>query len=103
MAVDERARHQLYLELEEVLGPERAATLMELLPPVGWADVATKHDLDLGIGQLEQRILLKIEATSQEVMATFRSEFARQTRTMVFSFAMMFLGLVGLLLGVHLT
>ena len=46
MAVDERARHQLYLRLEEQLGAEAASTLMEHLPPVGWADVSTKRDLD---------------------------------------------------------
>jgi hypothetical protein len=47
MAFDERTRHQLYLRLEEVLGPEEATILMEHLPPVGWADVATKRDLQL--------------------------------------------------------
>ena len=46
MALDERARHELFLRLEQALGPESAETLMELLPPVGWADVATKRDLD---------------------------------------------------------
>ena len=46
MAVDERSRHELYLKLEETLGPDAATTLMEHLPGVGWADVATKHDLD---------------------------------------------------------
>ena len=46
MAIDERARHQLYLRLEEQLGDEAASTLMEHLPPTGWADVATKRDLD---------------------------------------------------------
>lgn len=46
MAITEEARHHLYRRLEEVLGPEEASTLMEHLPPVGWADVATKHDLD---------------------------------------------------------
>lgn len=46
MAIDERARHQLYLRLEEHLGPEAASTLMEHLPPTGWADVATKRDID---------------------------------------------------------
>jgi hypothetical protein len=45
--IDERARHELYLAVEEVLGTERADTLMSLLPPVGWADVATKDDIRL--------------------------------------------------------
>ncbi len=46
MTIDERSRHRLYLRLEEVLGQEEATVLMEHLPPVGWADVATKHDVD---------------------------------------------------------
>ena len=46
MAIDERARHRLFERLEAVLGPDEAAILMEHLPPVGWADVATKRDLD---------------------------------------------------------
>jgi hypothetical protein len=46
MALDERARHHLYLRLEERLGAEAATTLMEHLPPTGWGDVATKRDLD---------------------------------------------------------
>ncbi len=45
MAVDEAARHQLYRSLESTLGPEPTSTLMSLLPPVGWADVATRQDL----------------------------------------------------------
>ena len=46
MAITEENRHRLFLRLEEVLGNEEASTLMEHLPPVGWADVATKRDLD---------------------------------------------------------
>lgn len=46
MAITESSRHQLYKRLEEVLGPEEATVLMEHLPPVGWADVATKRDLE---------------------------------------------------------
>jgi hypothetical protein len=52
MVVDDRSRHELYRRLEEVLGLEAATTLIEHLPPVGWADVATKADL----AALEQRI-----------------------------------------------
>ncbi|HEX6570311.1 MAG TPA: hypothetical protein VF015_14155 [Acidimicrobiales bacterium] len=46
MAITEHQRHELYEGLIEVLGREKATTLMEHLPPVGWADVATKRDLD---------------------------------------------------------
>ena len=46
MAITEQTRHHLYLRLEEVLGSEEAAVLMEHLPPVGWADVATRRDID---------------------------------------------------------
>lgn len=45
MPVDERARHRLYLKLEELLGPEEAGTLMDHLPPTGFADLATKQDI----------------------------------------------------------
>ncbi len=82
MVLDERSRHELRLKLEQVLGPEQAATLMEMLPPVGWADVATKRDLD----QLEQRMDLRFETVSSEIRAVeerLRGDFAHQTRTIV--------------------
>ena len=60
MVLDERARHELFLRLEQALGPESAETLMEMLPPVGWADVATKRDLDA----LEERMNLRFERRS---------------------------------------
>jgi len=46
LAITEDERHELYVTLEEVIGRKRGTTLMEHLPPVGWADVATKRDLD---------------------------------------------------------
>jgi hypothetical protein len=46
MAVTESERYELYQVLVEKLGAEGAQTLMEHLPPAGWSEVATKHDLD---------------------------------------------------------
>lgn len=42
--VDDAARRNLFEALESNLGPGPATTLMELLPPVGWADVARRSD-----------------------------------------------------------
>ena len=82
MALDERARHELFLRLEQALGPESAESLMELLPGVGWADVATSRDLDaleermnLRFERLEQRF----ELSEQKVLAAFRGELLVQS------------------------
>ncbi len=56
--IDERARHELYRAVEQLLGTSTADTLMTLLPPVGWADVATKDDLH----QLEARLTTRFDA-----------------------------------------
>lgn len=44
---DERRRHLLYEEVKEVLRVDRADEFMSSLPPVRWADVATKADLGM--------------------------------------------------------
>lgn len=46
MAVSERERRKLLEALVGTIGPEPTDTLLGYLPPVGWADVATKRDLD---------------------------------------------------------
>ena len=46
MSVSERQRLDLYERLGETLGREHAEVLMEYLPPVGWGDVARRHDVD---------------------------------------------------------
>ena len=47
MAVGEqKPRRSLHDRLESALGADEAALLMDYLPPVGWADVARKGDLD---------------------------------------------------------
>jgi hypothetical protein len=58
VAVDERNRLQLAEAAKRVLGADEGITLMELLPPVGWADVATKQDL----AALEVRLDSRFEA-----------------------------------------
>jgi hypothetical protein len=47
MAIDEGKRHELHERARQTLGDDAGDSLMELLPPVGWADVATKRDLEV--------------------------------------------------------
>ncbi len=54
MPVDERRRLQLADAAKRAFGDDEGITLMELLPPVGWADVATKHDLALLTARIDQ-------------------------------------------------
>ena len=73
MAVDERARHQLHRKLDQILGPEEATTLMELLPPVGWADVATKQDL----AHVVQTLTLEMQSLRHELRGDMERMFRR--------------------------
>ena len=56
MAISESDRHELYQTLERVLGKEASDAMMSLLPPVGWADVATKRDLEALEARIGERI-----------------------------------------------
>lgn len=84
--LDERARHELYRAAEQLLGEKQANTLMSLLPPVGWADVATKDDLH----QLEARMDVRFAEMESRLEARLERALREQTRTLT-------LGLVGAL------
>ena len=70
MAVDERNRLQLAEAAKRLLGAEEGITLMELLPPVGWPDVATKQDLTMLETRFDARFEL-VEARFDRIDARF--------------------------------
>ena len=64
-------RHRLHNHLEQLLGPEDAATLMEHLPPSEWNELATRSDLALLRSDVEE---LRSE------MREFRTEMRQDMR-----------------------
>jgi hypothetical protein len=84
MAVDEAARHQLYTSLEAALGPEPTSTLMSLLPPVGWADVATKQDL-IGLENALRVEMADLRTEIHKEIGGLRTEIHTTVRSALFS------------------
>lgn len=76
--MNERDRLNLYDRLGEVLGPHEAGTLMELLPPNGWDDIATKESVAATASMLRGE-MAEVRGEMAEVrgeMAEVRGEIA---------------------------
>jgi hypothetical protein len=67
MTVDERARHQLFVKLEQVLGPEEASTLMETLPPMAHGELVTKDYLDLRLNALKHELIAAMRHETRQL------------------------------------
>ncbi len=73
MSVTEYERHQIFQWYEEAMGSERAAIMMNLVPPVGWGEVATRTDLTaLGVGLRGEMAVLGSDLRGE--MAELRGE-----------------------------
>ncbi len=73
VSVTEYERHQVFQWYEEAMGTERAKIMMNLVPPVGWGEVATRTDLAaLGSGLRGEMSVLSSELRGE--MSVLRSE-----------------------------
>lgn len=70
MTITNDDRYHLQQRLDEVLGRQEASVLMEHLPPVGWADVATRRDLDNFEERMGYRFAL-IDVRFEQIDAQF--------------------------------
>ena len=76
MSITEASRFQLRTAIGQILSEEAADTLMELLPPVGWADVATKTDLHYlngAIQNLRNELKSDIDSLRNELKSDIQS------------------------------
>ena len=90
MVISEQQRWRLRQRLIEALGTEEADTLMEHLPPVGWADVARTADVERATALLRSeaaRTTAELRAEMAELRAEMREGFADVRREMREGFA----------------
>ena len=93
MSITNEDRYHLQERANEVLGAKEGSTLMELLPQVGWAEVATKRDLDqlaehmdMRLAQTDERLGLKLEAKNAELAAKFEGSLRRMQTVLLSAF-----------------
>jgi hypothetical protein len=82
MALDERRRYALHSAARRELGEDEGDALMELLPPVGWADVATKQDIAAtkqDIAAIKADLNLGLDALEARLLGAMHAEFRRLT------------------------
>ena len=87
MSITEASRFQLRTAVGRIMDEEAADTLMELLPSVGWADVATKHDLTYMRADMHRELEIMRTELAREIQnlrLEFRADISeallRQTR-----------------------
>jgi hypothetical protein len=85
MSITEASRFQLRTAIGQILSEEAADTLMELLPTVGWADVATKTDLQHLHDELKADILNLRNEFKSDIHA-LRVEFKADIHALQLSF-----------------
>jgi len=82
MTMSEEPRHRLYSRLEDVLGPEEAATLMEHVPPVSASELVTRDVLQKEMALFRSEIRAEFAEFRGEMRQEF-AEFRGEIRTMV--------------------
>lgn len=76
------------------MGPERAATMMEVLTPVNWTELATKSDI------ADMATKSDLATMGAELRAEFKHDLAQHTRLLFFGMLASQATLVGLVFAV---
>lgn len=85
-ATDERARHELYLAFEDLIGAEKPDTLMAALLTSDRSELATKADIEFAINGLRTEFHEHRAETRQllaEQRAEMHDQFRQQFRSIV--------------------
>ena len=96
MTIDEHTRHGIHTWMVDAMGTALGDGLMSMLPPTGWADVATKHDL----AELEARLELRFDKIDQRFEMSEHKVLGAMDRRLTEAMRATFFALAALLLTV---
>jgi hypothetical protein len=68
MSVDEARRLLLHDAARDAWGADAALVLMEMLPPTGWADVATKQDLESAVDLIRLEVRADVADVQRRII-----------------------------------
>jgi hypothetical protein len=95
MTSPEAARHDLYTVLIEVLGPERAETLMAVLPAYDISQLVTKEEFRAGLAELRAEFKCDLQqglaSVNQRIDRLFLAWLAGQAVTLAAIIGLAFL------------
>jgi hypothetical protein len=84
-------RRYLHDALEHAHGPRAASLLMSLLPPTGWADLATRQDLEA--------LRVELRGEMAQLRGEVRGEIAGMLPKLLAANIASMIGVAGLVLG----
>lgn len=99
--VSDQGRRVLYTSLSATLGEHPAAVMMELLPPVGWADLARQSDLVAIRGEMAELRgeMAELRAELKGEIAELRGEMRAQMPKLIAANIASMVGVAGLVLA----
>lgn len=89
MVVNEQRRRQLHSHVAAGLGTEAADMLLDELPPLAWAELATKQDLT--------NLETTLRAELSELRGDLKAQLHTQTRNLAFGTLGMWIATIGAL------
>lgn len=105
MSISEAERHEIYELIKSATSDRVANNIMSLLPPVGWADVATKTDLESLRTEMRSEFgsvradIHSVRADMRTLEANLRTEMHQSIRTQTWALVAWTTGLAGLIVA----